>query len=243
MARSTTSPGEVALLAQLALDLRRPDVGLTVARRGAENGVILFDAAFPIVDLGATGSIERALALALTKQESSFNAGAVSTSGALGLMQLLPGTARDVAGRAKVPFIQDTLTRDPSYNVQLGSQYLAEMLQRFGGSYELALAAYNAGPGRVERGGRLPAETRAYVGGITKILRTRTASLELVKLTRPNGAAVKIDPGKITDIRPALPSEYAPSVKTVVTIGRLQQGIRENVTVAINAIRATGGLL
>ena len=151
LARAVTSPGEVALLAQLSLDLKRPDVGLTVARRGAENGVVLFDAAFPIVDLGATGSIERALALALAKQESSFNAGAVSTSGALGLMQLLPGTARDVAGRAKVPFIQDKLTRDPAYNVQLGSQYLAEMLQRFGGSYELALAAYNAGPNRVAR--------------------------------------------------------------------------------------------
>ena len=50
-----------------------------------------------------------------------------------------------------MPFIQDKLTRDPSYNVQLGSQYLAEMLQRFGGSYELALAAYNAGPNRVAR--------------------------------------------------------------------------------------------
>ncbi len=151
LARSVTSPGEVALLAQLALDLKRPDVGLTVARRGAENGVVLFDAAFPIVDLGATGSIERALALALAKQESSFNAGAVSTSNALGLMQLLPTTARDVAGRLKVPFIESKLTRDPAYNVQLGSQYLAEMLQRFGGSYELALAAYNAGPNRVAR--------------------------------------------------------------------------------------------
>ncbi len=151
LARSVSSPGEVALLAQLSLDLKRPDVGLTVARRGAENGVVLFDAAFPIVDLGATGSIERALALALAKQESSFNAGAVSTSNALGLMQLLPGTARDVAARLKVPFIQDKLTRDPAYNVQLGSQYLAEMLQRFGGSYELALAAYNAGPNRVAR--------------------------------------------------------------------------------------------
>ena len=151
LARSVTSPGEVALLAQLSLDLKRPDVGLTVARRGAENGVVLFDAAFPIVDLGATGSIERALALALAKQESSFNAGAVSTSNALGLMQLLPTTARDVAGRLKVPFIESKLTRDPAYNVQLGSQYLAEMLQRFGGSYELALAAYNAGPNRVAR--------------------------------------------------------------------------------------------
>ncbi len=66
-------------------------------------------------------------------------------------MQLLPGTARDVAGRLGVPFIQDKLTRDPAYNVQLGSQYLTEMLQRFGGSYEVALAAYNAGPNRVAR--------------------------------------------------------------------------------------------
>ena len=151
LARFVKTPGETALLAQLALELKRPDVGLTIARRAPQNGVTLFDAAFPVVDLGTTGSIERALALALTRQESSFNAAAVSSSGALGLMQLLPGTARDVAGRLSVPFIQDKLTRDPAYNVQLGSQYLTEMLQRFGGSYEIALAAYNAGPNRVAR--------------------------------------------------------------------------------------------
>ena len=151
LARMVTAPGETALLAQLAVELKRPDVALTVARRATQNGVVLFDTAFPVVDLGATGSIERALALAVTRQESSFNAAAVSPSGALGLMQLMPGTARDVAGRLGVPFIQDKLTRDPTYNVQLGSQYLAEMVQRFGGSYELALAAYNAGPGRVAR--------------------------------------------------------------------------------------------
>ncbi len=151
LARMVTAPGETALLGQLAVELKRPDVALTVARRGAESGVVLFDAAFPVVDLGSTGAIERALALAVTKQESSFNAAAVSSSGALGLMQLLPGTARDVAGRLGVPFIQDKLTRDPAYNVQLGSQYLSEMLGRFGGSYEIALAAYNAGPNRVAR--------------------------------------------------------------------------------------------
>ncbi len=77
----TRLPGETALLAQLALELKRPDVGLTIARRAPQNGVTLFDAAFPVVDLGATGSIERALALALTRQESSFNAAAVSSSG------------------------------------------------------------------------------------------------------------------------------------------------------------------
>src|SRR6185369_8711595 len=128
-----TSPGEVALLAQLAVELKRPDVALTIARRGVANGVVLFDAAFPVVDLGATGSIERALALALTRQESSFNAAAVSSSGALGLMQLLPDTAREVAGKLSLPFVQDKLTSDPAYNVTLGSQYLAQMLKRFGG--------------------------------------------------------------------------------------------------------------
>ena len=151
LARLVTAPGEVALLAELSAELRRPDVGLTIARRGVENGVTLFDASFPVVDLGNTGAIERALALALSRQESAFNAAAVSSSGALGLMQLLPSTARDVAGKLGVPFVQDKLTRDPTYNVQLGSQYLADMLQRFGGSYEIALAAYNAGPNRVAR--------------------------------------------------------------------------------------------
>lgn len=151
LARTVTAPGETALLAQLAIELRRPDVALTIARRATLSGVTLFDTAFPVVDLGTTGSIERALALAVTRQESAFNAAAVSSSGALGLMQLLPGTARDVAGRLGLPFIQEKLTRDPAYNVQLGSQYLAEMLQRFGGSYELALAGYNAGPNRVAR--------------------------------------------------------------------------------------------
>jgi soluble lytic murein transglycosylase len=151
LAAQVTAPGETALLAQLALELKRPDVGLTVARRAASNGVALFDASFPMVDLGNTGALERALALALTRQESSFNAAAVSSSNALGLMQLLPATARDVAGRLGVPFIQEKLTRDPAYNVQLGSQYMVEMLKRFGGSYEIALAAYNAGPNRVAR--------------------------------------------------------------------------------------------
>jgi len=151
LARMINGPGETLLLAHLATELKRPDVALTIARRASESGVTLLDASFPVVDLGATGSVERALALALTRQESAFNSAAVSSSGALGLMQLMPGTARDVAGRLSLPFVQTKLTSDPGYNVALGSQYLSEMLQRFGGSYELALAAYNAGPGRVSR--------------------------------------------------------------------------------------------
>ncbi|TXL69322.1 lytic transglycosylase domain-containing protein [Vineibacter terrae] len=151
LGRIAGSAGELGLSAAVALDLGRPDVAVALARRGVETGVVLFDAAYPVVDLGATGAIERALALALTRQESSFNTSAVSSSGALGLMQLMPDTARDVATRLGQPYDSARLTRDPAYNVALGSQYLSEMLKRFGGSYELALAAYNAGPNRVSR--------------------------------------------------------------------------------------------
>ncbi|MFI5029944.1 MAG: transglycosylase SLT domain-containing protein [Reyranellales bacterium] len=151
LARLVTGPGETLLLAHLASELKRPDIALVIAQRATSSGVTLFDASFPVIDLGSTGSVERALALAVTRQESGFNAAAISSSGALGLMQLLPATAREVAGKLSIPFIQSKLTSDPAYNVALGSQYLSQMLQRFGGSYEIALAAYNAGPNRVAR--------------------------------------------------------------------------------------------
>jgi soluble lytic murein transglycosylase len=151
LARLVSGAGETQALAQLATELKRPDIAVAIARRATETGITLFDASFPVVDLGNTGSIERALALAVTRQESAFNSAALSPSGALGLMQLMPATAREVAGKVGIPYIQDKLTRDPAYNVSLGTQYLGDMLQKFGGSYELALAAYNAGPGRVSR--------------------------------------------------------------------------------------------
>ncbi len=159
----------------------------------------------------------------------------VSRAGAMGLMQVMPATYGELAQ-------QHRLGADPFNardNILAGTAYLRWLHKRYG--YPKMFAAYNAGPGRVERGGRLPAETRAYVGNITKAL--RTAPVDLVKLTRPNGAAVKIDVNQVTGIRAALPGEYPKSVKAVVTIAGKPQAVRENVAVAINAIRATGGLL
>jgi hypothetical protein len=106
-------------------------------------------------------------------------------------------------------------------------------------------AAYNAGPGRVAQGGRLPAETRAYVGGITKTLKqAHKTSLELVKFTRPDGATVKIDAAQVTDVRAPLPGEYRSTVKAVLTLNsNKHQAVRENVTIARAAIRATGAYL
>lgn len=161
----------------------------------------------------------------------------VSHAGAVGLMQVMPGTYDEMAEQHKLgadPFN----ARD---NIMAGTAYLRWLHKRYG--YPKMFAAYNAGPGRVERGGKLPAETRAYVGGITKTLRSRTAAADLVRLTRPNGASVNIDVTEVTGIRAALPGEYPRSVKAVVTIAGRHQAVRENVSVAINAIRATGGLL
>src|SRR6185437_6316018 len=83
--------------------------------------------------------------------ESSFDIGAVSPSGARGLMQLMPFTAEDVAKQLGVRTSLVSLTSDPGHNMQLGTTYEQEMLERFGGSLPLAVAAYNAGPHRVDQ--------------------------------------------------------------------------------------------
>src|SRR5690606_3622244 len=70
--------------------------------------------------------------------------------GALGMMQLMPETARDMAQELGIPFNLQRLTRDADYNKHLGSAFLGKMLERYDGNQALALAAYNAGPGRVD---------------------------------------------------------------------------------------------
>ncbi|WP_271411288.1 lytic transglycosylase domain-containing protein [Pseudomonas sp. Q1-7] len=92
----------------------------------------------------------RALVDSLISQESSGNPDAVSPKGARGLMQLMPDTAREMAAELGLDYSEERLTRDPAYNRQLGTAYLNKMLDRYDGNRVLALAAYNAGPGKVD---------------------------------------------------------------------------------------------
>jgi soluble lytic murein transglycosylase-like protein len=167
----------------------------------------------------------------------------MSRAGAIGLMQVMPGTYSEMAA-------EHSLGPDPFNardNIMAGAAYLRWLHRKYG--YPKMFAAYNAGPGRVEKGGKLPAETRAYVGGIAKTLGLRNGSgkaaarVDLVTLTRPNGASLKIDASKVTAVRAALPGEYAGSVKSVVTIGSRHQGVLEDVILATAAIRAIGGTI
>jgi membrane-bound lytic murein transglycosylase B len=161
----------------------------------------------------------------------------VSRAGAVGLMQVLPATYDEMAEQHRLganPY-------DARDNIMAGTAYLRWLHQRYG--FPKMFAAYNAGPGRVAQGGKLPAETRAYVGGITKSLKV-AGNVDVVKLTRPDGAAVKIDVAKVVAVRPAQPGEYAQIVKAVVILGKhKRQGIQEDVHVATAAIRSVGGLI
>ena len=143
-------PADRALTAELALRSGIPDTAVFVARRVGRDGGMLPEAGWPM-PFEPPGDFDAAVALGIMRQESSFDVGAISPSGARGLMQLMPFTAREVAKKLGVPTSLPALTSDTAHNMRLGTTYLRDMLARFGGSLPLAAAAYNAGPHRVDR--------------------------------------------------------------------------------------------
>jgi soluble lytic murein transglycosylase len=140
------------LVAILARQCDQPDIALMAAKSARNAGAEMADYLFPVISLPAGGQVEPAFVLGLIRQESAFNAQAQSPAGALGLMQLMPDTANQMARKLKLAKFKTTrLTSDPKFNVTLGRAYLDNLVDRFDGSYLLATAAYNAGPGRVRQ--------------------------------------------------------------------------------------------
>ncbi len=144
------------LVAELADAMGRKDIALSMAKRAQNKGLHLEDYLFPREDLPTTEQAldmapENSLVFAVIRQESAFDHRAISHAGARGLMQLMPGTAKLTAKKAGHPYSKARLTIDKNYNIKLGSHYLQSLIDDFDGSYILALAAYNAGPGRAYR--------------------------------------------------------------------------------------------
>ena len=152
LAETLEDPAELGLLAEMAERAGNHPVALQVGKLAAVRGLPVLTLAFPtaaIPSSAKTPSVERSVVYAIARQESAFNPAAVSGAGARGLLQLMPATARETAGKVGLPYDRGRLTSDPAYNATLGAKYLGDLIDRFGGSYVMSFAAYNAGASRV----------------------------------------------------------------------------------------------
>ncbi len=196
------------------------------ARRIAEIPNDAWRAAFPLpyeIDLrneAARNQLDPMLVAGLIRQESAFESKAMSRTGAVGLMQVEPTTALKLARQLKVRYIRARLT-DPGYNLQLGSRYLANLIEAFG-TREAALAAYNAGEDRVEQWttGQNYLETAEFVESIPF-----TETREYVQIVIRNSDAYR--------------SIYGPAPSTVQEQTRLAMKVRLK-TVAAHRVGGGG---
>ena len=146
------TPDVQKLIADLAPEIGRPELGVLVGRAARFDGQLaLLHAAYPKLPLGSIFDAAWTMIHAITRQESQFDRAAVSHANARGLMQLMPGTARETAAKVGMPYDYTRLTEDVSYNVMLGSTYYRNLLDQWGGNHVLAVASYNAGPGNVRK--------------------------------------------------------------------------------------------
>jgi len=172
-----------------------------------------------------------------------------SDAGAMGIMQIMPATYQDMRrqyGLGDNP-------HDPHDNVLAGTAYLRWLYGKYG--YPKLFAAYNAGPGTLEAqlagARRLPDETRAYVKGIAHILGADSDPLppaaaaqpatRLVTLTRPNGSLISIDSAAVDSFRASFPGEYIAGVQSVVTMGKMHQGVVEDLATVASLLKRPGG--
>ena len=151
LAESLNNDADRNLAVQLGEQIGRQDVAVWTSRMARVKGSMFYvRQAYPTLPASVSGELW-SLAHGISRQESSFDPYAISHAGARGMMQLMPGTARDEAGKMGVGFDSYRLMSDPSYNVLIGSAYFNRLLNTWNGSVPLAVAAYNAGSGNVRK--------------------------------------------------------------------------------------------
>ena len=151
IALDAKSDSDHVLATELSRTLGRPDLGVMVGRSALQNGLSEYSTVgFPNVRVPAASEDDWTMIHAIARQESQFDRAAISHAGARGLMQLMPGTARDTATKLGLSYNAAALTTDTDYNIMVGSTYFRHIFGLYG-SYPLAVAAYNAGPGNVNK--------------------------------------------------------------------------------------------
>jgi soluble lytic murein transglycosylase len=172
LSQNAKSGKEAILAAELGRQVNRIDFGVHAAKKALSHDIVSLENGWPVIETPNNASIEKPLLLALVRQESEFYTDAVSTSGACGLMQVLPATAKETARKAGISFSHPRIF-DPEYNMTVGSIYMNKTISKFDNSYVLAVAGYNAGPNRVRQWvndfGRPGHELREVVDWIEKL--------------------------------------------------------------------------
>jgi soluble lytic murein transglycosylase len=146
--------GQLLLAARLAQTIDAHYLAIEIADMAEKRGTPLDLFNYPMDPLPRDmklADVDRAAVYAVARQESKFRVDAVSRAGARGLMQLMPGTAKETAARMGLTYSASKLTSDANYNALLGSTYLAGQLRKFDGSLALAAAGYNAGAGNAAK--------------------------------------------------------------------------------------------
>jgi soluble lytic murein transglycosylase len=157
----TLDHNELLKLSNYAYDHNVPYVEIGIAKEAAKRGIILPRAYFPISEISTySNELPPEVILAIARRESELNMDAISPAGAIGLMQILPATARQMSKKLGLKFSKKKLKSDSKYNVRLGSAYLNKLIEMYEGSYLLAFAAYNAGPRKVNEWVKLYGDPR-----------------------------------------------------------------------------------
>ena len=153
LANTNIPKGSEILAGELATSISRYDFAIQIAKLASYEKRFHNNFNYPLIStpkyINGRKIPESAFILSIIRQESEFDLSAHSHAGAKGLMQLMPYTAKVVAKQAKLPYSKSRLTKDPEYNINLGSHYIAGLILEYEGSYPFAIAAYNAGPKRV----------------------------------------------------------------------------------------------
>ena len=154
LANDNIESGSEILAAELSTNISRYDFAIQIAKVASYEKRFHNDFNYPIIStpkyINGRKIPETAFILSIIRQESEFDMRANSHAGAQGLMQLMPYTAKLVSKQAKLPYSKSRLIRDPEYNINLGSHYIAGLILQYDGAYPFATAAYNAGPKRVK---------------------------------------------------------------------------------------------
>ena len=147
------TPGDVRAYADLVLAERKPYLAVRAGKVARGQGAKVPGVIYPMIAVpeAAARFTELGLVLGLARQESEFNPRAYSPARAYGLMQMIDSTARATARKEGMAYKRAWLLDDPAYNLELGAAHLSHLIDRFGGSYVMTLAAYNAGPHRVDQ--------------------------------------------------------------------------------------------